>query len=285
MHVSLSTHGSHGDAGRRATDVDVVVVGAGPTGLTMACELRLAGIRCLVLERRSHLDDTPKAAGFNGQILSLLRYRGVLERFEAACGHPSQPAPRAPFGGIQLDFTGTDVVNPPLRVLGLAQPRLERLLDEYARELGAVIRRGHAVVDVVQDATGVTAKVHGPDGAYRLTARYLVGCDGPRSAIREQAGIPFPGVTYPEVNRLGQAVVHESVTRHDNGDLEVAGLGRVAAGFTRTERGAFALGVLGSGQLMIQTTEEQPAGDEPITWQSFRTASNACSARSCSWER
>ena len=63
-------------------DADVIIVGAGPTGLMLAGELRLAGVRPLVLERQPQMREIPKANGFNGQILELLRYRGLLDRFE-----------------------------------------------------------------------------------------------------------------------------------------------------------------------------------------------------------
>ena len=102
----------------------------------------------------------------------------------------------------------------------------------------------------------MTVAVRGSDGPYRLSAQYLVGCDGSRSRVRDLAGIGFPGTTYPEVNRLGTTTVHHSVTRLDNGDILVPGLGLVRAGFTRTERGVFALGSLDPAVLGIQTTED-----------------------------
>ena len=115
-------------------DADVIIVGAGPTGLMLADELRLAGVRPLVLERQPQIRDVPKAGGLSGQILQLLRYRGELERFEAASTDPI-PALRLPFGGLHVDFT--HLAPPPMQLLPLPQPRLERLLDERARELGA----------------------------------------------------------------------------------------------------------------------------------------------------
>ncbi|MFG2775025.1 FAD-dependent monooxygenase [Streptomyces sp. NPDC048350] len=237
-------------------DADVIIVGAGPTGLMLACELRLAGVQPLVLERQSQPLEIPKANGLGGQILELLRYRGLLDRFEAACTAPSPPAPRYPFGGIHVDLS--PLQDPPLRGLMLPQPRLERLLDERARELGAQVRRGHEIVGVSQNGTTVTAEVHGPDAPYQVTAPYLVGCDGGRSRIRDMAGIPFPGTTYPEVNRLGQVTLAESVTRLSNGDLDVPGLGKMRAGtFTRTDRGVFGFGWLTSEILMVSTTEDE----------------------------
>ncbi|MFD1516324.1 FAD-dependent oxidoreductase [Pseudonocardia yunnanensis] len=256
--MSLSTTGSRVDA-------DVIIVGAGPTGLMLAGELRLAGVRPLVLERRPQPGEASKANGLSGQILELLRCRGLLERFRAASTDPD-PAPGFPFGGVDLDLT--HLADPPLHALQIPQPRLERVLDERAHELGADIRRGHEVVGLTQDDATVTADVHGPDGSYQVSARYLVGCDGGRSRIRDMVGIPFPGTTYPEVNRLAQVTMPDSVTRLDNGDLDVPGMGRIRAGFTRTDRGVFAFGSLTPEVLMLFTTEDESIeydDDEPMT--------------------
>jgi 2-polyprenyl-6-methoxyphenol hydroxylase-like FAD-dependent oxidoreductase len=252
-------------------DTDVIIVGAGPAGLMLAGELCLAGVRPLVLEREPRLRETPKANGFNGQIVELLRYRGLLDRVEAASGRPIRPAPAAPFGGVHLDFSR--LADHPLLAVHLPQPRLEHLLDEHARELGADIRRGHEAARVSQDDATVVADVQGPDGPYQVTARFLVGCDGAHSAVRDSAGIPFPGTTYPEVNRLAQVTVPDSVTRLENGDLGVPGLGRIRAGFTRTDRGVFGFGSLASGVLLVQTTEDEisKVGDDaPMTLIEFQ---------------
>ena len=252
-------------------DADVIIVGAGPAGLMLAGELCLAGVRPLVLERQPRLRETPKANGFNGQIVELLRYRGLLDRVEAAAGRPVRPAPAAPFGGVHPDFS--HLADPPVWAVPLPQPRLERLLGDRARELGAGIRRGHEVTGVNQDDATVAADVRGPDGPYRVRARCLAGCDGAHSVVRDSAGIPFPGTTYPEVNRLGQVTVADSVTRLDNGDLDVPGLGRIRPGFTRTDRGVFGFGRLTAGVLLLQTTEDEPAGaddDAPMTLAEFQ---------------
>ncbi|MCA2178658.1 FAD-dependent monooxygenase [Nonomuraea glycinis] len=248
------------------TDADVIIVGAGPAGLMLAAELRLAGVRPLVLERWPQRRDTPKAGGLGGQILELLRYRGLLKRFEAACTDPV-PAPRFPFGGVHLDLTR--LADPPLHALPLPQPRLERLLDERAGELGADIRRGHQVVGVSQDDAAVTLDVLGPDGPYRMSARFLVGCDGARSRVRDWAGIGFPGTTYPEINRLAQVTLPETVAIRSNGDLDVPGFGTIRAGFTRTERGLFGVAASPASKVVsLYTIEDESTeydDDTPMT--------------------
>ncbi len=250
---------------------DVIIVGAGPTGLMLAIELRLAGVRPLVLERHPHRRDTPKAGGLGGQVLELLRYRGLLERFRAACPGPA-PAPRFPFGGVHLDFTG--LADPPLHALPLPQQHLERLLDERAAELGADVRRGHEVTGAGQDEDAVTVDVRGPDGPYRVEARYLVGCDGARSRVRDLAGIGFPGTVYPEVNRLAQVTLPDTVTVLGNGDLDVPGFGPVRAGFTRTEHGLFGLGSgPGDPSVSLYTVEDEGTeydDDVPMTLAELR---------------
>jgi 2-polyprenyl-6-methoxyphenol hydroxylase-like FAD-dependent oxidoreductase len=257
------------------TDADVIVVGAGPVGLMLAVELRLAGVRTLVLERHPQIRDIPKAGGLSGQILELLRYQGLLGRFEAVSTvgifppkqrtDPTLPF-RLPFGGVHVDFTQLDP--PPIQVLPLPQPQLERALDELARELGAEIRRGQEVVALRQDGDAVTATVRAADGQQEVTAAYLVGCDGARSRVRDMAGIPFPGMTYPEVQRLAVVTVPEGVTLVGNGDIDVAGVGRITFGFTRTERGEFALGSTAPEHMGLFTSEAETTDyddDEPMT--------------------
>jgi len=247
------------------TDADVIIVGAGPTGLMLAAELGLAGVRPVVLERFPQIRDAPKAGGLSGQILELLRYRGELERFETA-GTAAVRAPRLPWGGMHVDFS--PLPDPPMSVLPLPQPRLEAVLDEFARELGANVRRGREVVRLSQDDTTVTVDVRGPDGPDRVSARYLVGCDGASSRVRDLAGFAFPGTTYPEVQRLAQVTVPESVTVLENGDIEVEGVGRISFGFTRTEQGEFALGSTTPELLGLYTSEEETVDyddDDPMT--------------------
>jgi 2-polyprenyl-6-methoxyphenol hydroxylase-like FAD-dependent oxidoreductase len=254
----------------REFDTDVIIVGAAPTGLMLAAELRRVGVRALALERLARIRATPKAGGVGGQLLKFLDYRGLTERFETASGKP-RPTPTFPFGGLHVDLT--QLADNPMEALLLPQPDLERLLEEIATELGAGIRRGHEVVDLSQDDASVTADVRGPDGPYRVTARYLVGCDGVRSPVRDMAGIAFPGVTYPEVNRLGHFTMPESVTLLEDGSYELPDGGRLPFGYTQTDRGVFAISSYTPHDMGVYTNEEETTEYDdavPMTVAEFR---------------
>ncbi|OIJ88723.1 hypothetical protein BIV25_36225 [Streptomyces sp. MUSC 14] len=169
-------------------DTDVVIAGAGPTGLMLACELRLAGADVMVVERLAQRSGESRAGGIHSRTLEVLDQRGVLERFLAE----GELQPVGHFSGLYLDFDESESRHPyPLMIL---QSAIERLLEEWAAELGVRVRRSSEVIGIEQDEDGVTVGVTAAAGApATLRARYLVGCDGGRSTVRKLAGIDFPG--------------------------------------------------------------------------------------------
>jgi 2-polyprenyl-6-methoxyphenol hydroxylase-like FAD-dependent oxidoreductase len=242
---------------------DVVIVGGGPAGLLMACELALAGVRPLVLELLPERAAEPKANGLVGRVVQALDYRGLYGRLSAGA-RPPTPAPYFAFGALPLDMSGWD--GNALYTLPVPQRRLEEVLEERARELGAEIRRGHEVVAVGQDADRVTAQVRGPDGPYQLSARFLVGADGGHSMIRRQASIEFPGITDEGfVSRSAEVTIHPPVAVPGTGELDVAsGVGRLRpASFTRTEKGVFTYGMFRPGVYRVAVFEwgQPPVAD------------------------
>ena len=248
-------------------DTDVVVVGAGPTGLMLAGELARTGVRTLLLERRPEPSTRAKAGGLAGQILQLLHYRGEFDRFREASPDPdrAEPASRFPFGGLHLDFTRLE--DPPMRAILLPQPSLEGVLAARAVERGAEVRRGHEVVGLRQDDDAVAVEARGPEGPYEVTAQLLAGCDGGRSRVRDLAGISFPGSSLPEIERLASLTVPDSVTVLADGGLDVPGVGAIPFGYTATERGVFACSASG-GTMGLYTAEVEPTGyddDVPMT--------------------
>ena len=163
----------------------VVVAGAGPTGMTLAGELALAGIDVAIVERRASQDrDGSRAGGLHSRTIEVLDQRGIAGRFLAE----GQTVQIQGFAGIRLDISDF----PTRHNYGLAlwQIHFERILAAWVSELGVPITRGCEVTGFTQDDGGVDV---GLSDGQSLRADYLVGCDGGRSAVRKAAGIGFPG--------------------------------------------------------------------------------------------
>jgi 2-polyprenyl-6-methoxyphenol hydroxylase-like FAD-dependent oxidoreductase len=165
---------------------DVIVVGAGPTGLMLAGELRLQGVDVVVLDKDEEPTPFVRALGIHVRTIEIMEQRGLLDRFLAQ----GQKYPlRGFFAGIAKPApTYLDTAHG--YVLGIPQPAIDRILADHATEVGADIRRGNRVVAVHQDDDSVTVELS--DGT-TLHARYLVGCDGGRSTVRKQIDVGFPG--------------------------------------------------------------------------------------------
>lgn len=247
---------------------DVVIVGGGPVGLLLACELGMAGVRPVVLERLPEPSTEIKANGLIGQVVRFLDHRGLSERFEGVSGAPGT-VPGYLFGALPLDLSVLETN--PLTVLPATQQRIEQVLRGRAEELGVEIRRGHELTGLRQDEERVTAEVRAADGAYELSARYLVGCDGGKSTVRKGAGIVFAGEPgHDLVSRAAYATVPASVLVPGTGELEVPGVGRISPvfTFTRTRNGIFAFAALPDGNHRLLTLEwgAPPEGDDaPMT--------------------
>ncbi len=164
---------------------EVVVAGAGPTGLMLANELALAGVDVLVLERMHERTGLSKALNLQPRTAEILDLRGLLGRAEdrsfatVADGH---------FAVIPVSYAGWDTRHP--YQLGIPQAEVEAALEERLAEQGVQVHRGHELTDFSQDAEGVTVTASG----LRIRAAYLVGCDGGRSMVRKTLNLPFEGI-------------------------------------------------------------------------------------------
>ncbi|MFD8145205.1 FAD-dependent monooxygenase [Streptomyces sp. NPDC059708] len=167
-------------------DAPVIVVGAGPAGLMLAGELRVAGVPVIVLERLERRTGESRGLGFTTRTMETFDQRGLLARFgdieRSTLGH---------FGGLPLDFGVLDGACQAAKTV--PQSVTETHLEVWAADLGADIRRGHEVLSVHDDGEGVDVEVRGPRGTHTLRASWLVGCDGGRSTVRKAAGFDFPG--------------------------------------------------------------------------------------------
>jgi 3-(3-hydroxy-phenyl)propionate hydroxylase len=233
-------------------DTDVVIAGAGPTGLMLACELRLAGADVVVAERLPERSGESRAGGIHSRTLEVLDQRGIVDRFLAE----GQLQPVGHFSGLYLDFDESESRHPyPLMIL---QSAIERLLEEWAAELGVRIRRSCEVSGLHQDETGVTVELRTDQAPATLRARYLVGCDGGRSTVRKLAGIAFPG-TEPTMTAL-------------IGDVELPDLPEDYVWVRRTPGGDYSAIAFEPGWYRVITSEfDRVAGrDEPVTFEQLR---------------
>ncbi|MGO8021223.1 FAD-dependent monooxygenase [Rhizobium leguminosarum] len=168
---------------------DVIVVGAGPTGLWAAAELALAGISTIILERSEERSPHSKALGIHARTLEHFEMRGLVDKFISE----GRPVPMWHYGMLpsRIDLRSLDTSYPYM--LALPQRRTEELLERRALSLGVRILRGHEVIGLQQDEGSATLQVRSDKGVYSVSAKYVIGADGSRSVIRELAEIPFPG--------------------------------------------------------------------------------------------
>ncbi|MGK3941151.1 rifampin monooxygenase [Streptomyces caeruleatus] len=177
--------------------IDVVIAGGGPTGLILAAELRLHGVRVVVLEKEREPVPYIRALGLHARSVEVLDQRGLLERFLA---HGKKSRAGTFFAGVTRGWPER-IDTAHAYTLAIPQTVTDRLLAEHAAEAGAEIRRGSELVGLSQDEDGVSVEL--ADGT-RLRSRHLVGCDGGRSTVRKLLGVGFPGEPATREALLGE---------------------------------------------------------------------------------
>jgi 2-polyprenyl-6-methoxyphenol hydroxylase-like FAD-dependent oxidoreductase len=243
-------------------NTDIVISGAGPNGLMLACELALAGVRPIVLDKLPGPSSEPKANGLVGQVVRMLDMRGL---YRECTGDDEPPHPNYGwmFGAMPLNFLG--VPDNPMYAMLMPQPRLVRLLEKRARDLGVDVRWGHELTGVRGEPETVAATVLSPAGDYTIAAEYLVGADGGKSVVRKTQGIDFPGFTSDTVGRLAHVHIPDELRRADGG-IDIPGFGPLRFGHTRLDCGGAIYAEFEPGRPMFGTFEfGPPVDDKPMS--------------------
>jgi 2-polyprenyl-6-methoxyphenol hydroxylase-like FAD-dependent oxidoreductase len=177
---------------------EVVIVGAGPTGLALACVLAQAGINFVLLDRLAEGANTSRAAVIHARTLEVLEELGVADRLVKL----GRVVPKFTLRDRDRALASIYFDRLPTRypyTLMLPQYKTEAILLERLRELGGDVHRPYVVENIQQDAGGVTLTIWaGGRPSQLLRARYVIGADGMQSVVREQAGIGFTGGRYAE---------------------------------------------------------------------------------------
>lgn len=180
-----------------ADDFDVIVVGAGPVGSLLTAELALQGVRVGLLEALSAPTGRSKAGTLHARTAQVLERRGLLEL--VALNQSGGGAVPFHFAGM-FDLDLSRVVDEGPAIVGSPQAYAEQIFAERAVALGAEVFRGEEVLSLTDHGDRVSVQTE--EG--RFTARYVVGCDGPRSAVRKSAEIAFTGTEATVAAMLGE---------------------------------------------------------------------------------
>jgi len=237
-------------------EAEVLIVGAGPTGLSLAITLRRYGVAVRLIDRTSQPTAVSKALALWSASLEALQGMGVVDHFiregqrlNALCvGEGDRRLATLSVGeGIDSAF--------PFPLL-LPQSRTEQLLTARLGELGVAIERNVELVGLAQDDSGVTATLRHADGrSETVTTQYLAGCDGARSAVRQTLGIDFEGYTEPQTFLLADVKIdggeldHRSIYLwwHDGGTIAMFPFGQEV------------------WRIFSMRGADSPKGDEPAT--------------------
>jgi len=181
---------------------DVLVVGAGPTGLMLANQLARRGVRAQIIDRHAGPARETRALGVQARTLEIYAHLGIVDR-ALQLGKDGSGANIWAQGRwiarVPLDEAGRDLTPYPY-ILVLGQDDNERIMGERLRELGLTVQWNTELVAIEQHPDHVAASLRMPDGSTStVDAAWLAGCDGARSTVREACGIAFAGAPYEHV--------------------------------------------------------------------------------------
>jgi 2-polyprenyl-6-methoxyphenol hydroxylase-like FAD-dependent oxidoreductase len=196
-------------------DVAALVVGAGPTGLTMASELRRHGMGCRIIDRLSQPSRVSKALGIQPRTLELFEKMGIVD----AVLTRGVQVHTANIYGIGQRVSRLDLRCVPSRypfLLSLPQWVTEEILGAHIRQQGIEVERGVSLISLRQVRSGVEVVLELADGRLeQVRTRWLIGCDGPHSTVRHHLGLAFAGSTFDQSFALADVRMNLSLPPHE----------------------------------------------------------------------
>lgn len=184
---------------------DVLVIGAGPVGLTLACELARHGVRPRIIDQLDAPSPYCRAIGVTPRTLEVMEDMGVVRELVDAglwLTGTRLILPGAPVKDIPVDLSDL-----PFAQLGVPQYATEAVLTAHLASYGISVERGIALAGLAQDADGVDVELDTSGGRSNARFHYVVGCDGAHSAVRKALGIGFEGDAFPMDFMLGDVHV------------------------------------------------------------------------------
>jgi 2-polyprenyl-6-methoxyphenol hydroxylase-like FAD-dependent oxidoreductase len=206
---------------------DVIIVGAGPTGLSLACQLVRYGIDFVIIDKKAGVTTHSKAIGVQARTMEIYEQLGVVEQAldrGQIAGKIRIITGGKIRGGVDLSAMGAGLSPYPYLFI-LDQSKNEQLLCEYLQSHNKKVLWKTELEHFSQDETGVTARVKTADGVvesipqsggYAIEAKYLVGCDGAKSPVRHALGLSFEGSTFERLFYVADAQVDWEFS-HDAG--------------------------------------------------------------------
>lgn len=197
-------------------ETDVLIVGLGPVGAALAVYLGSMGVSAIAIERDTGVYPLPRAAHLDHETMRLLHLAGGAEAVRQASQPLSAYEFRNAAGELLMGFRPEGDLAPtgwPTSSM-FHQPTLEHALRARLGEIPCVSARlGHALSTYEESGEGIVATVAGPEGAYEVAARFIVGCDGGNSVVRRVAGIALDDLGFDEPWLVIDTVLKNGVTR------------------------------------------------------------------------
>ena len=179
---------------------DVLVIGAGPTGLVAAAELAATGVRVMLIDKYAAPSTRSRALVVQARTLEIFQKMGLADEFLAA-GRPATSLELFVEGRRKATFEFHDIGvddTPYPFILIISQAETETILRRYLARLGVEVMSERELVGLTQDAEGVEATVDAREGRTTIRCRYAIGCDGAHSKVRHALGLTFNGAPYDQ---------------------------------------------------------------------------------------